>query len=104
MPPQSVELLSNATNCAVVRVPGRRFPGVVVQGDTLRALADLSAELIQRGAGSADAELEEVARTLHERLSALIAHYEATLQHHRLPLPYPARAEATATNAETYAE
>jgi hypothetical protein len=34
----TAQLLSPATNSAVVHLPGRRFPGVVVQGDTLNGL------------------------------------------------------------------
>ncbi|HET6470003.1 MAG TPA: hypothetical protein VFG43_16635 [Geminicoccaceae bacterium] len=97
--PQDVELLSIATNCAVVRVPGRSFPGAVVQGDTLRGLLDLASEILRRSAGGPDPELEEAARGLHEQLSDLIAEYEAALRRHRLPLPYQERRDT----ADTYA-
>ncbi len=33
-----VEIYSNATNMAVMRYPVRRFPGVLVQGDTLSGM------------------------------------------------------------------
>jgi len=32
------EIIDNTTNRVVVIVPGRNYPGLVVQGDTLRAL------------------------------------------------------------------
>ncbi len=35
---ESVEIYSDATNSAVMRHPGRRFPGVLVQGDTLHSM------------------------------------------------------------------
>lgn len=44
-------ILHHATNAAVVQLPGRAFPGVVTQGDTLLSLL---------------AALAEVRRTLHE--------------------------------------
>jgi hypothetical protein len=30
------EILDNTTNLAVLQIPGRNYPGIVVQGDTLR--------------------------------------------------------------------
>jgi len=32
---KEVEVLSEASNYAVIRMPGRHFPGYVVQGDSL---------------------------------------------------------------------
>ena len=32
---ESVEIYSDTTNAAVLRHPGKKFPGVLVQGDTL---------------------------------------------------------------------
>src|SRR5215467_14557846 len=40
-----VEIFSDATNAAVMRHPDRRFPGLLVQGDTLSTLYQ-SADLI----------------------------------------------------------
>jgi hypothetical protein len=33
---EPIRVLSSASNYAVVQMPGRRFPGMVVQGDRLR--------------------------------------------------------------------
>src|SRR5262245_1747536 len=35
---EQVEIYSDVSNAAVMRHPGRRFPGVLVQGDTLYTL------------------------------------------------------------------
>lgn len=37
-PATSIEVVSDAGNFAVVRMPGNRFPGCVIQGDTLNGL------------------------------------------------------------------
>jgi len=37
---ENVEILSDRTNTAVMRHPGRRFPGVLVQGDSLMHCAN----------------------------------------------------------------
>ncbi len=47
------ELYTDGGNDAVVRLPGRRFPGVLLQGDSLHILrSDLAevAEACERGA------------------------------------------------------
>jgi hypothetical protein len=49
---ESVEIYSDATNAAIMRHPGRHFPGVLVQGDTLYLLccqADEVCSSIGRG-------------------------------------------------------
>jgi predicted RNase H-like HicB family nuclease len=40
MPQIEVDLLTDQGNNAVIRLPGRTYPGVVVQGDTLSILLD----------------------------------------------------------------
>jgi hypothetical protein len=35
---ESVEIYSDAANAAIHRHPGRRFPGVLLQGDTLYSI------------------------------------------------------------------
>jgi hypothetical protein len=81
-----VEILSDQTNAAVMRHPGRRFPGVLVQGDTLYNLcqrADLACRALHRGAPGHD-EANEVRNALW----GLLNHYKAVLAEHDLPLPF----------------
>ena len=84
---EPVEFYSDATNAAVLRHPGRRFPGVLLQGDTLHALVQ-SLERVQREAGAlsedAAGELEDVI----ERLQELLEHYKAVLAEHSIKLPF----------------
>ena len=90
---QELEVYSSATNAAVVRAPGRRFPGVVVQGDTLATLCD-SAQALVGGIDAHDNEdlaLEALALealALYEHLSGLLLHYEAVLRDNGISLPY----------------
>jgi predicted RNase H-like HicB family nuclease len=81
-----LEVFSTATNHAVVRVPGRRFPGAVVQGDTLSALLR-NAEQILRELRAGRSPVDET-EELTEALRQLLGHYERTLIQHDLPLPY----------------
>lgn len=83
------ELLSRPVNYAVVRLPGRKFPGVVIQGDTLNALVQSlkhMSTLLQAGQVEAlAAEIEEV----QEKLRGAIAHYETVCAGQGITLPYP---------------
>ena len=82
------ELLSKPTNYAVVQLPGRKFPGVVFQGDSLHALiANLSrmqAEAAKHGDDELNAGFEELSETLGE----VIGHYESICQSRGISLPY----------------
>jgi hypothetical protein len=88
MEKQELEVYSAASNAAVVRAPGRRFPGVVVQGDTLSTLHAAAAFVAERVRDSADEELAGEAAMVRDRLAGLLAHYEAVLGAHGLGLPY----------------
>lgn len=80
-----VKLLSDPTNGAVVHLPGRAFPGVVIQGDTLDTLiAELREVLTEKGATDRDQLLADVI----ERLENVQARYEAILMHEGIALPY----------------
>ena len=83
-----LELWSPATNSAVVRVPGRRFPGVVIQGDSLSILFDLAMYLAERLPEASDEELRGAADDLAEKLFAHVKNYETVLQARGLSLPY----------------
>src|SRR5438477_452947 len=75
----TLEIYSDATSAAVLRHPGRRFPGILVQGDTLYALcaaADASCKASQGRLGEEEyLELNE----LRNRLWDLLNHYKQVL-------------------------
>jgi len=84
-----VTVLSNTVNSPVIQFPGRRFPGVLIQGDSLRSMTNLVnviGECLRIG------DIEEarsVAVELDDVLGSHIKHYEAVLDAHGLTLPYP---------------
>ncbi|ESY71999.1 hypothetical protein NKJ90_10270 [Mesorhizobium sp. M0051] len=82
----NIEIYSDATNAAVMRHPGRAFPGVLIQGDTLHSLAK-QADLICAGIGIGSDAFEE-ADDLRGTLWALVNHYKATLVAHSMDLPF----------------
>lgn len=86
---KQVELLSQPTNYAVVHLPGRSFPGVVVQGDSLHEIVkDLGvmARLLNSG------NLEDLAmeiEAMQTQLSDVLANYEQVCSARGIELPYP---------------
>ena len=80
-----VKLLSEPTNYAVVHLPGRAFPGIVFQGDSLNILISNLRDV------AAEADQEERAYGLNsviEDLSEVQRHYEAVLKREQIGLPY----------------
>lgn len=83
-----VEVFSEQTNAAVIRMPGRKFPGIVVQGDSLKIMLESVkeiAELLQ------DAQIPSLAVSAEELVqlqSAYTEAYEQALKLHSYPLPY----------------
>lgn len=84
----AVDLLTRQGNWAVVRLPARQFPGVVMQGDSLAILCDeLRRALASIGAGE-HADAGDQLGVVLERLESVKAGYEAALAAHSIPLPY----------------
>lgn len=83
-----LEVYSQATNRAVVKMPGRHFPGLVIQGDTLSSLLYLAESICEKSEKTSDVDLFNESRELRDNLQQLLLHYEATLSKHNIPLPY----------------
>lgn len=88
---EPVEIYSDASNFAVMRHPGRRFPGALVQGDSLQLLCS-AAEAAEKALKAGDAAragdyLSELSGALRARLD----HYGQVLTDHGLELPYSER-------------
>jgi hypothetical protein len=85
---ESVEIYSDATNAAVMRHPGRKFAGVLIQGDTLYSLcvsAD-SACAVARGVLS-EHDFESLSE-VRNYLWSLLTHYKSVLDEHKIGLPF----------------
>ncbi|MFD7446647.1 DUF6959 family protein [Streptomyces sp. NPDC059909] len=82
------ELFTDGGNNAVVRLPGRRFPGVLILGDSLSILRSDVAEVVEAFDQGDMAEARETAGLLLADLDALVARYSAALAAHEIPLPY----------------
>jgi hypothetical protein len=84
-----VEIYSDATNAAVMRHPGRHFPGLLVQGDTLNSLCAI-ADDVCRSIGRRQPGYDE-ANELRNRLQGMLTHYKKVLLDANMKLPFSDR-------------
>ncbi|MFE2019827.1 DUF6959 family protein [Streptomyces sp. NPDC059499] len=82
------ELFTDGGNNAVVRLPDRRFPGVLIQGDSLSILRSDIAEVVAACEQGDAAAACETAGLLLTDLDALLTRYSAALDAHEIPRPY----------------
>ncbi|MFE5734368.1 DUF6959 family protein [Streptomyces sp. NPDC056528] len=82
------ELFTDGGNDAVVRLPGRNFPGVLVQGDTLSVLRSDVAELVELCAAGDLDEARHMAGLLSADLGAKLQRYTDALDAHGISRPF----------------
>lgn len=88
-----IDILSSQTNATVIKLPSRRFPGLLIQGDSLRILYDLAEEargLLARS-NTSDVNFKEASDVLQELESLLRGYllaYESALKINNMQLPY----------------
>ena len=83
---ENVEIYSDETNMAVLRHPGRRSPGVLIQGDDLHALCRL-ADKVCSDAGKSEPRYADLNR-LRNALWSRLNHYKTVLVEHEIPVPF----------------
>jgi hypothetical protein len=69
-----------------MRHPGRRFPGLLVQGEALHSLFR-SADLVCKEIGQDSPAFEE-ANDLRNTLQEYLSHYRGVLAKHEIELPF----------------
>ncbi|MFE0458530.1 DUF6959 family protein [Kitasatospora sp. NPDC058965] len=84
----AAELFTDPGNNAVVRLPPRRFPGVLIQGDSLSVIRAEVAEILEACDRGDVGEAHEVAALLLADLDGLLARYAAALEDHGIARPY----------------
>lgn len=83
-----VEIYSDQTNAAVLRHPARRFPGVLVQGDSLYALCVQADDACAAAKGKLDSDACGELNELRNALWSYLTHYKSVLGQHQIPLPF----------------
>ena len=83
-----VELFTDGSNNAVVRMPGRNFPGVLIQGDSLSVIRSGVAEIRDACRAEGATEALELADFLLEDLDEIVLRYTDALARHGLRKPF----------------
>ncbi len=80
--------MSAVSNAVIAKHSDRNYPGVLIQGDSLRILLDEIEEL-QDEASSGDLEaISYIADHLQEQLVDILMHYEQVLNENGIEFPY----------------
>jgi len=88
---EPVEIYSDASNAVIIRHPGRRFPGILVQGDTLSTLCSAADGICSNGREQLDSDTYAELNDLRNHLWAFLTHYKKVLGEHDIPLPFSDR-------------
>lgn len=86
-----IVILSTATNCPVVRMAERKFPGVVIQGDTLFSLLCRAKSIGSSLQGEDCGRVADDCEFLIDTLAAMLENYEYVLTQNGISLPYVKR-------------
>ena len=85
---KELELLSRPINFAVVQLPEREYPGVVIQGDSLKALVQSVERMAKLLGGIQASELALEIEMAREQLQGALTHYEIVCSERGISLPY----------------
>lgn len=85
---KQVDLLSPPVNFAVVQLPERKYPGVVVQGDTLHSLLQQVGQMERLLAAGDLEELSDDVEDLKKRLTDAVGYFERICAERGIELPY----------------
>ncbi len=77
-----LEIFSETSNYGIVKMPGRHFPGCVIQGDSLHILVGMARNIAKK------LPKDENAQELLAMLESRLDHYADTLKQHEIRLPY----------------
>ncbi|MEU8416960.1 hypothetical protein AB0C24_29595 [Amycolatopsis japonica] len=82
-----VSPLVTRANYALVQVRGRRFPGMVIPGDSLRQLEELVDEL-KACVDKCSENVNDVVLEISDYVGSLVCSYESMMKEVNVELPY----------------
>ncbi|MFO0798293.1 MAG: hypothetical protein U0804_12520 [Gemmataceae bacterium] len=85
-----VEVYAEDSNYGVVRMPGRNYPGAVIQGDSLKILWGTAREVVEgvRAGRLDDEDFLVAVEELHNALLGRLLHYQEVLRREGFDLPH----------------
>ncbi|WP_425618790.1 hypothetical protein NA78x_002506 [Anatilimnocola sp. NA78] len=84
---KQLEVYSEASNYGIVRMPGRSYPGCVIQGDSLRIVLHEIRGIARLAQGHDNIELQECIADLEASIADRLSHYQAVLREHGIDIP-----------------
>ena len=81
-------ILSHISNSGIVQMPGRAFPGIVMQGDSLSSVFDAVVRCMHEAKKRRDEETYFDLIDFAAMLQGQLLHYEETLSSVGMKLPY----------------
>jgi len=87
---EPLEVYARDSNYAVIKPPGRNYPGAVIQGDSLGILCRNALRIVSH-IQSGDTTSEDFRGEVEELTNALIdrmLHYQAVLESHGVDFPH----------------
>ena len=78
--PEEVKLYEHFPNSGIVHMPGRRFPTIAIQGDTLSSMWSTAMKMLEKGKKYKDDKLYYSAFDLIKQFREQLAHYEEILE------------------------
>ena len=79
---ETVEIYSDASNYAIMRHPGRNYPGTLIQGDSLSILCNLADDARQKFDKGDLEETVAVLDEVREMLWGRLQHYKEVMAEH----------------------
>jgi predicted RNase H-like HicB family nuclease len=86
----TAKLLTDPTNYAVVQLPGRQFPGVVFQGDSIHAMIAQMRNALDAARKYSDQALNAELEDALELLSGVENKLKAVCEREGMAMPWPA--------------
>jgi hypothetical protein len=75
-------------NFSIIRLPGRKYPGCLIQGDSLSYIFSLANNIYKKLEMDSDEDLIDDFKELIGNLASRLIHYEGVLKEHNLDTPY----------------
>ena len=85
---ESAPIVAHVPNSGIVHMPGRRFPGIVVMGDSLSSMFDKLADALIGAKKYKDEESYYSILIVAEKMQELLSAYEQALSATGTKLPY----------------
>lgn len=86
--PEELKLYDHVPNSGIVHMPGRRFPAVALQGDTISTILSAACFFIEKSKEHNDEDMYYEAVELANKMKSHLVRYEKVLTHEGFKKPY----------------